>query len=361
MDSLPQLYLNGTALKGYDYEIQMNIDAEHLYDLVVKGELCPRNENGEYLLKEPQISLIELELCLQVIPNKKMFIKNEDGSVESVTHYCEEGVIDFKAHNNSIDLSTGKRISHARQIKPCAAHPNSYIYEHCRSKVISWLREQLYSLPIHHEIGRDCEMEFVELRIKGKPKKRPIVYRHTDEHGTTKSISLLGCRLPFSEGDDPLVPPEIMQKMPLLHYKLAKAANQPDDFLIEIAKQELQDAGYDGPMPLEQTETSCSAMPVLLQEDISTPPRPKPGGSNKDTTRSEPTMIAAQNVFRDIQRHTDSNGKIALDEFCNLVMVSMKAQGVGGLFHQEECKKWARKNLGQHKLGRGEKICKIKQ
>lgn len=213
MDSLPQLYLNGTALKGYDYEIQMNIDAEHLYDLVVKGELCPRNENGEYLLKEPQISLIELELCLQVIPNKKMFIKNEDGSVESVTHYCEEGVIDFKAHNNSIDLSTGKRISHARQIKPCAAHPNSYIYEHCRSKVISWLREQLYSLPIHHEIGRDCEMEFVELRIKGKTQMRPIVCRFKEADGTIKAISLLGCRLPNEPGNDPMIPDEFWEKM----------------------------------------------------------------------------------------------------------------------------------------------------
>lgn len=115
------------------------------------------------------------------------------------------------------------------------------------------------------------------------------------------------------------------------------------------------------PIPPEQTAVPSSASPAVLQGEIRTPPRPKSGGSNKDTTRSEPTMIAAQNVFRDIQRHTDSNGKIALDEFCNLVMVSMKAQGVGGLFHQEECKKWARKNLGQHKLGRGEKICKIKQ
>lgn len=118
------------------------------------------------------------------------------------------------------------------------------------------------------------------------------------------------------------------------------------------------DSALNRPIPHEQTAVSYSASPTSLQKGI---PRPKPGGSNKDTTRSEPTMIAAQNVFRDIQRHTDSNGKIALDEFCNLVMVSMKAQGVGGLFHQEECKKWARKNLGQHKLGRGEKICKIKQ
>lgn len=105
----------------------------------------------------------------------------------------------------------------------------------------------------------------------------------------------------------------------------------------------------------------CSASSAVVQEDIRTPLRPKPGGSNKDTTRSEPTMIAAQNVFNDIQRHTDSNGKIAVGEFCKLVMDSMMAQGMGDRFHQEECKRWARTNLGQHKLGRGEKICKIKQ
>lgn len=245
MDSLPQLYLNGTALKGYDYEIQMNIDAEHLYDLVVKGEICPRNENGEYLLKEPQVNLIELELCLQVIPNKKMFVKTEDGSVESVTHYCEEGVIDFKALNNSIDLRTGKRISHARQIKPYAAHPNSYIYEHCRSKVISWLREQLYSLPIHHEIGRDCEMEFVELRIKGKPQKRPIVCRFKEADGTIKAISLLGCRLPGESGDDPVIPGDILEKMGFAYNTSKVVATSPSrGSTVDKDRKNATDAAY---------------------------------------------------------------------------------------------------------------------
>lgn len=355
MDSLPHLYLNGTALKGYDYEIQMNIDAEHLYDLVVKGELCPRNENGEYLLKEPQVNLIELELCLQVIPNKKKFVKTEDGSVESVTHYCEEGVIDFKALNNSIDLRTGKRISHARQIKPYAAHPNSYIYEHCRSKVISWLREQLYSLPIHHEIGRDCEMEFVELKIKGKPQQRPIVYRYKDEYGTTNSISLLGCRLPFSEGDDPLVSPEIMRKMPLLHYKLAKDANQPDDFLIEIVKQGLQDAGYDGPMPdLPGDVTECLSL-VSEYENMSFQTK-KPGGSNKDAPRIEATEAAIAPVFNDLSRYLDLNGKIRVSDFCEQVKISMASKGTADMFHGSFCKKWAQENLCRHKLGVGEKL-----
>lgn len=349
MDSLPQLYLNGTALKGYDYEIQMNIDAEHLYDLVVKGELCPRNENGEYLLKEPQVNLIELELCLQVIPNKKMFVKKEDGSVESVTHYCEEGVIDFKALNNSIDLRTGNRISHARQIKPYAAHPNKYIYEYCRSKVISWLREQLYTLPIHIEVDLDCEMELVELIIKGKPQKRPIVYRYKDEYGTSKSISLLGCRLPFSEGDDPLVSPEIMRKMPILHYKLAKAANQSDDFLIEIAKQGLQDVGYDGPMPaIPGDATECLSVVI------------KHSGSQEATDRRD----ATEKSYDNIMLNPDSlpyhhNGKLYRCDF-NEKLEALTPQGMYHEGKADELWKSLIEIIGKKEIGIGRKPNKPK-
>ncbi|MBT9748536.1 hypothetical protein [Desulfovibrio desulfuricans] len=248
MDSLPQLYLNGTALKGYDYEKQLYITTEQFLEMVLKGDLHPRNECGEYLLQEPNPLLRKLELFLQVIPHSLLRVEDEEGTSMSATRYEDGGTISATVYNNKKDWCTGERISHAKQLEKYAGG-DKYVYKHYKTAVISWLREQVYDLPMIYEWDAFGEMDFIEIKINGEIKKIPVAFHCSHADGTHEITPLLGCRLPFTDGDDPLVSPEIMRKMPLLHYKLAKDANQPDDFLIEIVKQGLQDAGYKGPMP----------------------------------------------------------------------------------------------------------------
>ena len=344
MDSMPQLYLNGTALKGYDYEKQLYITSKQLLEMVLKGDLHPRNECGEYILQEPTPSLRKLELFLKVIPHNLLRIEDEDGTSISVTRYEDGGSISATVYNHKKDGCTGGLISHAKQLEKYAVG-DKYIYEHYKTAVMSWLREQIYDLPMIYEWDVLGEMDFIEIKINGRTKKMPVAFYCATSDRDREITPLLGCRLPFTEGDEPLVPSEIMRKMPLLHYKLAKAANQPDAFLIEIAKQGLQDVGYNGPMP---AISSVDAMEKV-----------KHYGSQRANDREKATGAAYDKIHDQLINLPELppyhwNGKLYRRDFLEY----LEKNTATGKFHTTiALSKWKslKEEVGEERIGTGRK------
>lgn len=97
-------------------------------------------------------------------------------------------------------------------------------------------------------------------------------------------------------------------------------------------------------------------MPVVSNGENKVFLERKPGGSNIDQPRMDATELAIKPVFNDLERHLDLNGKIRVNDFCELVKESMESKGTAGEFHGAFCKTWARDNLGKRKLRVGEKL-----